>query len=71
MEREKLYPGPGLEPGLLASHAIQEKCRAMIRINFFEPSFLTSGPTNSVVITTYRDMHSYSCMTFFLVFTTI
>ena len=30
------------------------------RINIFEPSFLTSGPTNSVVITSYRGMHSYT-----------
>ena len=28
------------------------------RINLFEPSFLTSGPTNSVVIMSYRGMHS-------------
>ena len=28
------------------------------RINLLEPSFLTSGPTNSVIIMSYRGMHS-------------
>ena len=65
IEREKFYPGPGFEPvplALRASALTTTLSRTSLpihdRINLLEPSFLTSGPTNSVVITSYRGMHS-------------
>ena len=49
-EREKFYPGPGIEPGPLALRASALPLRhpgqlpIQGRINVFEPIFLTSGP---------------------------
>ena len=59
IEREKFYPGPGPEPGPLAlrSSALTTRYPGQVlihdRINLLQPSFLTSGPTNCVVITSY------------------
>ena len=50
-EREKFYPGPGIEPGLLAlrTSALPLRHPGQLpiqgRINLFILSFLTSGPT--------------------------
>ena len=58
-EREKLYPGLGLELGSLAvgvsALTMRYSGQVLIhdRINLLLLSFLTSGPTNSVII-----MHS-------------
>ena len=63
IEREKFYPGPGIEPGPLALRAsalpLSYPGQLPIQgtINLFEPFFLTSGPTNSVLIMSNRGMH--------------
>ena len=60
-EREKFYPGPGIEPGPLALHAtVLPLChpgQLLIqgKINLFEPILSDLRITNSVVITSYRD----------------
>ena len=65
-EREKFYPGPGIEPGPLALSASALPLRypgqlpIQGRINLFEPILSDLRTTNSVVITSYRGMHSYT-----------
>ena len=64
-EREKFYPGPGIEPGHLALRAsalpLRHQGQLLIqdRINLFEPILSDLRTTNSVVATSYRGMHSY------------
>ena len=64
-EREKFYPGPGIEPGPLALRAsvipLRHPGQLLIQgiINFFEPILSHLRTTNSVVVTSYRGMHSY------------
>ena len=67
-EREKFYPGPGIEPGPLALRASALPLRhpgqqlSQGRINLFEPILSILRTTNSVVVTSYRSMHSYISM---------
>ena len=65
-EREKFYPGPGIEPGHLALRASALPLRhpgqlpVQGRINLFVPILSDLRTTrNSVVFTSYRGMHSY------------
>ena len=64
-EREKFYPGPGIEPGPLALHAsalpLRHPGQLLIqgRILISEPILSYLRTTNSVVATSYRGMHSY------------
>ena len=64
-EIEKFYRGPGIEPGPLALRASALPIRypgqlpIQGRINLFEPILSDLRTTNSVVVTSYRDMHSY------------
>ena len=64
-EREKFYPGPGIEPGPLTLRAsalpLRHAGQLLIqgRINLFEPILSDLRTTNSVVVTSYRGMHSY------------
>ena len=64
-EREKFYPGPGIEPGPLALRASALPLRhprqlpIQGRINPFVPILSDLRTTNSVVVTSYRGMHSY------------
>ena len=64
-EREKVYPGPGTEPGPLALRAstlpLRHPGQLLIqgRINLFEPVLSDIRTTNSVV-TSYRGTHSYN-----------
>ena len=62
-EREKFYPGPGIEPGPLVSRASALPLRQLPiqgRINLFMPILSDlRTTTNSVVFTSYRGMHSY------------
>ena len=64
-EREKFYPGQGIEPGLLALRASAVPLRHPGQlpihgtINLFEPILSDLRTTNSVVATSYRGMHSY------------
>ena len=65
-EREKFYPGPGIEPGPLALRAIAlplchpGQLSNQGRINLFVPILSDlRTTTNSVVGTSYRGMHSY------------
>ena len=66
IEREKLYPGPGSEPGPLALRASALPLRypgqlpIQGRINLYVPILSDLKTTNSVVITSYRGMHSYT-----------
>ena len=59
-EREKFCPRPGLEPGPLAFRANALRLshpgqvRVHDRINLLEATFLTSGPTDYVVIMSYE-----------------
>ena len=68
-EREQFYPGPGIEPGPLALRdsalPLRHPGQLLIqgRINLFEPIHSDLRTTNSVVATSYRDMHSYIGMT--------
>ena len=68
-EREKFYPGPGIEPGPLALRTsalpLRHPGQLLIqgRINLFEPILSDLRTTNPVVITSYRGMHSYTWMT--------
>ena len=56
IEREKLYPGPGIEPGPLSLRASALPLRypghlpIQGRINRFEPSFQTSGPQTLLLL---------------------
>ena len=62
IEREKFYLGPGLEPRPLVLRTkvmtmeLSGKVRIHDRTNLLEPSFLTSGPTDCVVIMSYGGM---------------
>ena len=64
-EREKFYPGPGIEPGPQALRAsalpLRHPGQLLIqgRINLFVPILSDLRTTNSVVLTSYRGMHSY------------
>ena len=64
IERKKFYPGPGIEPGPLALRASALLLRypgqlpVQGRINLFEPILSDFRITNSIVITSYRGMHS-------------
>ena len=66
IEREKFCPGPGIEPGPLAlcASALPIRFPGQLpfqgRINLFEPILSDLRTTNSVVITSYRGMHSYT-----------
>ena len=66
IEREKFHPGPGIEPEPLALRASALPLRypgqlpIQGRINLFEPILSDFRTTNSVVITSYRGMHSYT-----------
>ena len=55
-----LNPGLQLYVLVLSPLRYPEQVQNHGRINLLQPSFLTSGPTNSVVIMSYRSMHSYS-----------
>ena len=64
-EREKFYPGPGIEPGPLALHdcalPLHHPGQLPIqgRINLFVPILSDlKTTTNCVVFTSYRGMHS-------------
>ena len=67
IERGKFYPGPGLEPGpqALRASALPLRYPGQLpiqgRINLFE-AILSDlrTTTNSVVIMSYRGMHSYT-----------
>ena len=61
---KKFYPGPGVEPGplsfranVLTNWAIQDKHRSTLP-DLLKLAFLTSGPTDCVVVMSYRGMHS-------------
>ena len=62
-EREKFYPGPGIEPGPVALRASALPLRyagelpIQDRINLFEPILSDISTTNSVVVTSYRGMN--------------
>ena len=64
-EREKFYPGPGIEPGPLALRAsalplcYPGELLIQGRFNLFEPIHSDLRTTDSVVATSYTDMHSY------------
>ena len=63
-EKEKFYPGPGIEPGPLALRASAlplrhpGQVRVHDRINLLELSFLTSGLTNCIVTMSHGGTHS-------------
>ena len=68
IEREEFYPGPGIEPGPLAlrASALPPRYPGHVpiqgRINLFKPILSDLRTTNSIVITSYRDMINYSTL---------
>ena len=64
IEREKFYPGLGLQPGPLAFHAntlplsYPGQVHIHNRINLLELSFVTSGLTNCVVTISHGGTHT-------------